>query len=513
MRLIRSSVEETLRHGELTTILDWLNALPEPIVRANSDLAGYKGWILYLRGHIQEAEAYAAAATESLNDETPPVHQGMLLAFRALLAIDRGELAQAITLGQQALYFLGNTDSFFRAATLSMLGQAQRLAGDRQTAVYTLRQAVSLGQRAGNQVIALEALGYLATLLYTQGQLREALALCLQAAEQYCVQGQPLPMTGMVHVPLGLMYYAADDLDRALYHLSTGITLAQQGGFVYYVLRGQVTLARLQYARGDSEAAWASLMSARQVALQSGNVQRERVVNAALAELQLRQDNLSAALRWVAEADLPPYSAPPARSEHEYLTYIRIRVAQNQPEAVQSMLAQMEQHAGLQGRDGSLITIHILQALTEHALNRPFAALDYLHQAIRLAAPEGYRRAFLDEGPVLAGLLSPLRHLAPAFVASLLQELPGAEAPVPEPSVVPSSPSSPSPAWPRIEPLNEYEVRILRLVAEGRSNQEIADRLVMTVGTIKWHLHNIYGKLDVSNRTEAVRRAQDLNQL
>src|SRR5262249_5462871 len=157
--------------------------------------------------------------------------QGMLLAFQAFLAINRGDPARAVQLAQSALALLGNTESFFRTTALSHLGQALRLMGDRQTAIQTLRQAVQLGQHLGHHLITLEALGYLAPLLYMQGQLREALALCQQAADQYRdPRGEALPMAGLVHVPLGMLYYEADELDRAHYHLEAGIALCQQLG-------------------------------------------------------------------------------------------------------------------------------------------------------------------------------------------------------------------------------------------------------------------------------------------
>src|SRR5262249_27792261 len=154
-----------------------------------------KGWILHLRGEIAEAESYAAAAQENQRRDDPPVQRGMLLGFRAYLAINRGQAAQAVLLGQEALALLGDTTSFFRTTALSHLGQAQRLTGDRPAAIQTLSQAVALGQQLGHSLITLEALGYLTLLLYQQGQMREALQLCRQAVAKYRDdQGNPLPI-------------------------------------------------------------------------------------------------------------------------------------------------------------------------------------------------------------------------------------------------------------------------------------------------------------------------------
>jgi ATP/maltotriose-dependent transcriptional regulator MalT len=510
-RLIRDSFEAMAKVGEFTTLLGWLNTLPEQLVRSDSDLSCHKGWVLYLRGQIDAAEGYAAAATAQQRSDASPLQQGMLLAFHAFLAINRGEPARAVQLAQAALTLLGDTESFFRTTALSHLGQALRLTGDRQLAIQTLRQAVQLSQHLGHHLITLEALGYLAPLLYMQGQLREALALCQQAADQYRdTRGNPLPMAGLVHVPLGILYYETDDLDRAHYHLKAGIALCQQLGTVYFTLVGLHTLARLHYGRGDRDTAWATLAAARQLAERSENRQRIRLVSAVTAELQLREGQVAAAAHTLADLR----DVADTRSQHETLTYAQLLLAQGQAHAAQRALAQFEETARCQGRRGSLIAIHLVQALAEQALAHPAAARERLEQALILAAPDGYRRVFLDAGPAIAALLPQARHIAPAFVASLLDAFPrtedrglSAESLAPAHSV--RGPQSSA----LVETLSEAELKVLRLVASGLSNREIADRLVITVGTTKWHLNQIYGKLHVRNRTEAVALARQLQLL
>jgi LuxR family maltose regulon positive regulatory protein len=406
------------------------------------------------------------------------------------------------------LTLLGDSESFFRTTALSHLGQALRLTGDRQLAIKTLRQAVELGRHLGHHLITLEALGYLAPLLYMQGQLREALTLCQQAADQYRdTHGNPLPMAGLVHVPLGILYYEIDDLDRAQYHLEAGIALCQQLGTVYSTLVGLRTLARLHYARNNLDAAWATLAAARQLAAQSENPQRMRLVSAVTAELQLREGQVAAAAHMLADLR----DAADTRSQHETLTYAHLLLAQGHALAAQRALAHFEETARRQGRNGSLIAIHVVQSLAEQALAHP-AARERLEQALILAAPDGYRRVFLDEGPDMAALLSQAHHVAPTFAASLL----AAFGELKIESSQASKPNSQSPRGHPIlnsqlpEPLSAAELKVLRLVATGLSNREIADRLVITVGTTKWHLNQIYSKLHVRNRTEAVALARTL---
>jgi LuxR family transcriptional regulator, maltose regulon positive regulatory protein len=513
-RLIGSSVEETFSRGGFSTLLGWLNALPEERVLARSDFSAYKGWILYLRGEIGEAERYVAAATHTQRPDDTPVQRGMLLGFQTYLAINRGDPAEAVRLGQEALALLGDTESFFRTTALSHLAQAQRLTGQREAAIQTLRQTVSLGHRLGHHLITLEALGYLTLLLYQQGELAEAVRLCEQAVGRYTdARNNPLPMAGLVYIPLGTLYFELNDLEKAEHFLTTGIALCQQMGTLYYTLVGHRFLARLHYARGDQEAAWRSLEAGRYLALQSGNPRRIRIINTLSAELQLRQGQVAAAARTL--ADLP--ADRQARSEQENLTVARLMLAQGDPQAASNLLDQLEQSARQQSRLGSLITIHVLQSLTEQALNRPDAALDRLEQALLPAARLGYRRAFLDEGSAVVPLLSARRQVAPDFAGLLLDILaaapagreatPGAEST----SAVAVTDSAENQAL--IEPLSETQLAILRLVAEGLTNQEIAGKLAITVGTVKWHLNQIYGKLNVSSRTQALAQARRLKLL
>jgi LuxR family transcriptional regulator, maltose regulon positive regulatory protein len=502
VRLIRLGAEQACTAGKYNTLLSWVNALPEKVVRAHSDLLVHKGWILYLRGEIVTGEAYAALAVENQRPDDLPLHRGMLLGFRAYLAINRDEAQQAVKFAQEALTLLGEGESFYRTTALSHLGQAERLTGDRQAAIQTLRQAIALGQRLGHHLPVLEALGYLTLLLNQQGKLREAILSCEQAACRYIdAQGHPVPVAGLVYVPLGTLYYEMNDLAKAYHYLTTGIALCQQMGTVYYALVGQRTLAKLYYARGDVEAMWETLAAARELATNSENSRRIRRISAVTAELQLRQGITTAAVHTL--ADLPV--KPGKRTEQENLTYARLLLAQGQAQAAYELLKEIEQSAQQRGRLSSLISIYLLQALMHQALSNKPAALDCLEQAICLAAPEGYRRVFLDEGQPIAALLVQKQHVAPAFVASLLKAF--AKHPAGEPPAT-ATPTLSMAVPPLIEALSETQLNILRLVAAGLSNRDIAAKLAITEGTTKWHLNQVYGKLNVCSRTQAVAQAR-----
>lgn len=506
VRLIRCSAEDACRDGAYNTLLGWVNALPETVVRAHTDLLVHKGWILYLRGEILTGEAYAALALAHQRPSDLPLHRGMLLAFRAFLALSSDSPAQAVELAEAALTLLNGTESFYHTTVLSHLGQAQRLLGDRPTAIQTLRQVIALGQRLRHYLPTLEATGILALLLNQEGKLREAIQVCEHAAKQYRnAHGQPMLIAGLVYVPLGVLYYESNDLARAYHYLTTGIALCQQMGTVYYALIGQRALARLYFAQGESESMWETLAAARELAVNSGNQRRIRKLSVVTAELQLCQRHLAAVSRTL-EA-LP--AEPARRSEPENLMFVRLLLAQGKPQAAAELLQDIERAAQAQGRLNSLLHIDLLHVLIAQALNQPEAALEWLGQALALAAPEGYRRVFLDEGEAIAALLPRLRHVAPAFVQGLLE----AFAAAPAKPVLTAASALSAAATALIEPLSKTQLAILRLVATGLSNREVAARLTITEGTTKWHLNQIFGKLNVSSRTQAVAQAQHLKLL
>jgi LuxR family maltose regulon positive regulatory protein len=157
----------------------------------------------------------------------------------------------------------------------------------------------------------------------------------------------------------------------------------------------------------------------------------------------------------------------------------------------------------------SRIEILVLKALAQQASGDLLAALDTLAWAISLAAPQGYVRLFLDEGPPMLTLLSQVGETEPTlqdYVQKLLAHA----------HVAPGAPSASSldtersKKQPLVEPLSERELEVLHLMASGASNEEIADQLVIAMGTAKRHVSNILAKLTVSNRTQAVARAREV---
>jgi LuxR family transcriptional regulator, maltose regulon positive regulatory protein len=207
--------------------------------------------------------------------------------------------------------------------------------------------------------------------------------------------------------------------------------------------------------------------------------------------------------------DRHPRSEEPltAVRDTEYLTLVRGLIDTNQVSAALGWIDRLAAFAQDTGRIRSEVDMLVLRVMALQHQGEARTAHTALVRALALAAPMGYVSIFVAEGAPMAALLTQVaRGAAPvaAYAASLLEAFPRTEPREWRHPVL--SPQSSA----LIEPLSARELEILRLIADGQSNQVIAGRLVIAVSTVKRHINNIYGKLDVQSRTQALVRAREL---
>ncbi|MDJ0755035.1 MAG: LuxR C-terminal-related transcriptional regulator [Ardenticatenaceae bacterium] len=512
-RLIEQQAEAMLMRSELVTVMGWISALPEKELVQRPLLSLYYGWTLIMDGHAQEQ---VEAALQHVSTEGA---SGEISLVRSLSAILRGDGITAIEQAQQALTQLAPDRTFLRGFGSWVLGLAFLYRGELDRGVDTLEKAFQLSQQVGNMTVAVASLGRLANQAWREGDLLKArkiyeqsLVLATNEAER------PLPIAGESHLGLARIYYEWNELETALQQAEVGLALAER-----YREQSTVTahlwLARIQQVRHNETAASRASRRARQIALQTKGTQFDDMAVAIYeASLNLLKGDAKAVEAWCQTRQIPQTIDIEALEKvddiieghlrkYELVILARLHLAQKRPAKALTLLETLLINAQRLQRFDLQIEIHLLSALAHRQQGALSQADHHMEEALKIGEKGPFIRLFVDAGDGVVDLLNRQRAAAAgenrrAYLSRLLaacgQTLPGIE-------------QTPSPASPSlIEPLSERELEVLTLIAEGLSNRQIAQRLVLSLPTIKWHTSNIYGKLGVNNRTTAVARAREL---
>jgi LuxR family maltose regulon positive regulatory protein len=530
------------------TWLGWVKALPDELVRARPVLSVGYAWTLLDGGELQAAEARlrdaerwldaaadmnerpetpsAQSCPESFDDAQDKLRRRMVVVnekeFRSLpasIASARAYLAQAlgdvpatVTNARRALDLLPEEDHYQRGITAMFLGLAYWTNGELEAAYRSLVDSVASLHMAGNIYFQIVGTVFLADIRLVQGRLHEAASTYERSLQLVTEQGEPAPAvqgTADLYVGLSELERERGDLESATQHLLTGKKLSEQAVLPGSAYRLCVAMARIKEALGDFDHALELLHEAERL-YKRDPVPDMRPVAALKARVWIRQGKLAEALDWASERALSVDNDLSYLREFEYITLARILIAQYKSDGIDrsiheviGLLERLLQAAEAGGRTGSVTELLVLQALAHQAQGDIPPALLSLKRALTLAEPEGYVRIFVDEGQPMQTLLAEsLAHGAdPVYVTRLLAAIKqqmGDDTATPDPNQL------------LIEPLSKRELEVLRLLAIGHTNQAVADELIIAVSTVKKHVNNIFGKLGVSSRTQAVSRAREL---
>ena len=300
----------------------------------------------------------------------------------------------------------------------------------------------------------------------------------------------PLPSASDAYLGLARICYEWNDLEAAEHYGQQSLQLARQYERVIdRFIISEVFLARLKLARGDVDGAVALLAQADQSARQRNFVHRIPEIAAAQVLVLLRQNKLAAAAHLARTHKLP-------------ISQTRVLLAQREPAAALALLEPLRQQAEAKGWVDEWLKAMVLQAVAHAAHGANEVAVQLLGEALALAEQGGNLRVFIDEGLPMKHLLQEVasRGMVPEYTRHVVMAFSPSEAKRTAQSAT-------------VESLSEREREVLQHIAEGRTDQEIADRLYLSLHTVKAHARNIYGKLGVNKRMHAVARARELGLL
>jgi LuxR family maltose regulon positive regulatory protein len=528
--LVEQLAQALWERGEPTSLLRWLDVLPDEQISARPGLCSYSAWALYVNGQNQAAERLLQVAEEALNTDAagrtrslpggleqlsePDIREelGRVAAIRASLAFRQGDVSGIFGFSRQALDLLSEKSLMWRSITAMALGMAQDLSGDTVAASRTLSEAVATSKACDNIYLILSTSLHLGTILMTQGRLKQAYGLCqelLKLAEERSILHTE--MAGCLFDELGLVLCEWNDLDEAGRHLERGAELSRQGYDVGVLGYSYLTTLRYLFAQQDVAGAEKIINEMDQMGHGSDVPPWYTSPKEAWrARFWLAQGDLNAAAQWANDRELNADGEVPYLREEEYIALARILVAQGRFEKARELLARLLKEAENGGQIARVTEILMIQALACQTQGEDDKALDPLARALSLAEPGGYVRAFVDEGAPMASLLRQMisRGVTERTSVTLgyVNRLLAAFEPKQARQLAPSE-------QPLVVPISERELEVLRLIAAGLSNQEIAQELIIALGTVKAHTSAIYRKLDARGRAQAVIRASELELL
>ena len=508
-----------------------LDLLPDSVVRLRPVLIVSYAWAHLIfhserdacERRLQEAEQWlkrSEAEQEALGmvvvDEEKFKRLPVSIASaRAVAALVADDTVGAIRHARQALDLLPEDDHLGRALPEPILGLSYFANGALLSATETFSNSFTSSYESGNLIAAISMKSLLADIQIVQGRLHDARQTCEQALQLAYAQDD-LNVRGTANLLLSLseIHRLQGDSKTAAEYWQQSDALSKQASNSTYQYRSRLALADRKVSQGAFDEALVHLDEAAPWSEQV-HLSEMRTLAAIKAHVWIKQGRLDKAVAWVSEQRLSVDDALIYLHEFNYMTLARLLIAQYKnglgDDAIHHAIRLLErllQAAEAGKRNGSIIEILILQALAHEAQNNISAALSSLTKALTLARPESYVRIFVDEGPAMARLLAEaaVSGILPAYCEKLLAVF-AAEGHKIEIE------TSPAPAQPLVDPLTNRELEILSLIATGLKNKEIAATLFVSVNTVHYHTKNLYSKLGVNSRTQAITRANELNLL
>lgn len=509
--LIEASGLTMIGHGRLTALQNWITPLPDRIVQEHPYLSVLLVWVGSVTGqrdlvgkHLALAEANLPMANADLRSEII-CHIALL---RAYASRSSGDLDSSLKHAQDALSQLPKNNIFLDCAIQLNLGGNYWLKGNFSALEEPLKHAGSFLDNPEVEYPALAATGFLANTRLQQGRLNQVETLCKNIVENKNHSAHPA--AAYVFLEQGELLYERNDLEKALKVLSKTIQVGESADKIVNLVRARQLLARVYYLLGNWEEANTLVEQADELFNQSNPRYQVRYqIDHEYYRVRwlLLQQNLRPALQWSEDYKKRRNSIDNPWALLSELVYAHVLLINGKPDQALQILRASENSARSFEAGGWIIQSLVLQSLCYHAMNNPEKALELLSSALRLAEPEGYTRTFVDYGEIMQRLLNLAlaRDVETDYVTKLIEAFPLRQDEEEE-----AEPQRVLGGQYLVEPLTDQELSILRLMSAGLSHNEIADKLYLSINTVKWHTTHIYDKLGVHRRAHAVTRAKEL---
>jgi LuxR family maltose regulon positive regulatory protein len=517
------------RNFQTRAWLGWVKKLPDPVICPRPWLCVQIGWAYSDVGEVEPSETYLQHAERALagvsDQEEFKSLAGNIALIRAGNAQIEGDLPETVRYAELSIQLIPENELLIRSQAAITLGFTQWAVGNVEASLQAMHTWMDDMQKLGNQMYAIASAFVVGDMQITLGHLDSAENALWHAIHQAAALGEEAEVvTAHHHLGLAMLAHERGDDATSAERLQTVAELRQRTTLIDWPYRWGLAQARLKESAGKWDDALKSLDEAKQGYVKNP-IPMLQPVEARKARIHLKQGRLDKAQAWARERRLSVTDEVNYLSEYEHLTLARTRLAECSFEGINPLLERLLTLAETQKRTGSVIEILLTQALLNQAQGDQLRALATLERALTLAEPEDYIRIFVDEGEPMRLLILDFRsmiekqvhpdmHALFGYVNKLLAPFPKSMEVIPQ-----SKTLAPHARLPRaqvqvpeiVEPLSEREMEVLRLLRSELSGPEIAQRLIVSLNTLRTHTKNIFNKLGVNNRRSAVRRAEELD--
>ncbi len=512
-RLAEAAWQGMERNFQTLAWLGWVKKLPDAAICSRPWLCVQIGWAYSDVGELEPSETYLQNAEQAVVGKTDQEEfksiPGTIALIRAGNAQIDGDLAETVRYAELSVQLAPENDSLTRAQAAITLGFTRWATGNVEASLQAMQTWVEDMQKLGNQMYVLASAFVVADMQVILGRLGDAektLRQTIQKAEAFGQEAEAV--TAHQHLGLAMIAHERGDDIVATQRLQTAAELGQRSTLIDWIHRWNLAQARLKESDGEFDSALQCLDDA-----QRGYVKNPipimQPIAAHKARLYLKQGRLDKAQAWVRERSLSVTDEANYLGEYEHLTLARTHLTEHSFEGVDNLLERLLALAEIQKRVGSMIEILLTHALVFQAQGDQPQAFAALERALTLTEPEGYIRVYVDEGEAMRLLLSDLKvkpraHPLHEYVDRILNFFPQSAEAISQSKIV-------NPKSKIADPLSEREMEVLRLLRSELSGPEIAQRLIVSLNTLRTHTKNIFNKLGVSNRRSAIRRAEELD--
>ena len=538
--LLEKYALDAIRQNRFMDIISWSRQVDERYLTSSALLSMINSWRYILAFDLDAGRFWLDKSvhlmgsfplSERITSNADAIW-GLIAAGQSIQAAMQGDMNQSLEKAAQALSLLPSENDFAHSFALLNQGLALSLSGEINRAIEVLHEAIRISRNSGNWFVMVVARSNLGEILIDNGQLSQALAVFQQSIQFFTTAPiQFGALEGLIYRQMAEIYLARNELNQAQEYLQKSMAVNHSDMAAINEFDIHLRLATLYSSKGDHVQAQNELVLARELSLTSSSLLDDLILALTDARISLLRGQLSPAQKWEQVlhidqkfTDSELKGIPPSLQDNIALTTARYSLVRGRLNHDRSQF--MAAIAILDGILPSLINgglvehqieANILLALAYNELGEEGKMLEALKAALRIAEPEEFRQVFIDEGipmsRLLIQLLSHLRQASPsesalptrAFVSDLLMRLTSGAAETPLPasseSVMEGQEES------TFELLTMREKEVLQLVTKGYSNGEIALELHISINTVKRHMNNIFLKLGVTTRTQAVRVA------